>query len=85
MKAVPMAREVNRTGPREREVSGIGQDGHKRDHGHDRQVLEDQDPERDAAVRSVRLAPVGQDLQDDGRAAQGDKEAVEHGLPQGET
>jgi hypothetical protein len=42
-------------------------------HDHDRQVLEDEDSDRDLAGRRVDARPVGEQLEDDRRAAQRDQ------------
>lgn len=54
-----------------------GQDRDQGDHRDDGHVLEDQDAQGQLALGGVRFAPVGQDLEDHGRAAQRDQEPEE--------
>ena len=60
-------------------------------HGHDRQVLEDQDAQTDSTMQRIDLVPIEQDLDDHGRTAERDQEGdnqrkpgVEAGQPQRE-
>ena len=53
--------------------------GHEQHDRHDTEVLEDQDSRRQAPVWRVDLAAVGQQLQDDRGAREGDEEPQEHG------
>ena len=58
-----------------------GQQGHRQDHRHHAQVLEHQDPDRQAAVRRVQLAARRQRAQDHGGAGDGDHASQEHRRP----
>jgi hypothetical protein len=61
----------------------LPQRGDEKHHRDDRQVLEDQDPDGGPPVTRVDFHPVGQHLQDDGRAREGDDEPDEQSYRNG--
>ncbi len=62
-----------------RKAVSAGQNRNDQQHGYDEDVLEEEDPQRQAAVGCLDLPPVGVDLEHDGGTAQGEHETAEQG------